>query len=217
VDTKKILKTVPKSLEVKVPTNTKTIVNSRMNLLKALSRAKNGLTDGGKSEKEAEEEVVVMVQPPVKKTPIELKRKSVIRQSVSSSNSEFNHTALSTKPVKRRSPPESQRNSRDDESNDSDMMRHIQLPPELPEPEVKTQNDFMRMLGLFSHDFVDSIKMKKKERKRRNVKCTERTDFHYGNLNLEEVSSLVSLAILPLLIFLSHSIIARSKSPASPK
>lgn len=186
VESKKIL-TVPTSTEVKVPTNTKQIVNSRMNLLKALSKAKNNLRDGTK-EKESEEEVVVVVQPnPVKKT--ELKRKLVIRKSVSSNSSESSSQVPAPKVAKRRSPEV--RTSRDDESNDSDMMKHVQLPPELPEPEINDQEGFMRVLGLFTHDFCDSIKKKKKERKRRNVKCTERNDFHYGTLNLDEVSFLI--------------------------
>lgn len=62
------------------------------------------------------------------------------------------------------------------------------LPDEDEEPTTLGKEAFMRVFGLCTQNFYTYLKARRSERKRRNVTSTERRDFHYGKLDLYEVS-----------------------------
>lgn len=95
-------------------------------------------------------------------------------------------TRTRKKPTSSASSSDSNRRSKSPEEDVT--MPQVILPLEVPEPEITDQLSFMSVLGLTTHDIVNKMKERRSTRKRRNVKTSEKQDYHYGNFDISEVS-----------------------------
>lgn len=63
-------------------------------------------------------------------------------------------------------------------------MPYVDLPMEVEETNDYDQPGFLNRLGLFTMEMAKYLKNKRPERRRRTVQSTEKTDFHYGQIDL---------------------------------
>lgn len=95
-------------------------------------------------------------------------------------------------------------------SSSGDSNDLADLPEEDEESTTLGKEAFMRVFGLCTQNYYTFLKQRRSERKRRNVTSTEKRDFHYGKLDLYEVSSGLDflfklyVCILFLLLFLNY-------------
>lgn len=80
----------------------------------------------------------------------------------------------------------------------------IDLPEEDVEPVILGKEAFLRVVGLCTQTYKEYIMSRRSERKRRNVTSTERGDFHYGKLELFEVSFFSRVLFLFQLFMLAY-------------
>lgn len=73
-------------------------------------------------------------------------------------------------------------------SSSGDSNDAVELPEEDEEPTTLGKEAFMRVFGLCTQNYYTFLTQRRSERKRRNVTSTEKRDFHYGKLDLYEVS-----------------------------
>lgn len=48
---------------------------------------------------------------------------------------------------------------------------------------IQNQEMFLRLFGLYTHEKVQEMRSRRRERRRRNVTSTEKIDFHYGRID----------------------------------
>lgn len=140
------------------------ITNSRMNLLRALNRVKH-------EEKDFDD------------------------HSISRSDEEFSGKSSFdgvedlevfhfAKTRKRKSPS----GIHSEESSDSDYMKYYpNLPEEPSSKDEYNQVEFLEMFKLITPETLEKIKTRRSERKKRTCTKNQKTDFHYGNFDLNEV------------------------------
>lgn len=198
-----IIKEVKKEKDEELPQPTTNISNSRMNLLKALTKAKTNLTtiatfehlddspewpssceENENNQEQEEEEVdgVLYEEMPIALEPV---RKPIGRPPKKRSNS-------SSSSSKSRKSPE----NNDEGSSDSWKGKFPPIDPlqdgEDEEMEMKDydQEGFLRIFGLITPEQKEAIQQRRNERKKRKVtrKNNEKKDFFYGNIDIYEVS-----------------------------
>lgn len=167
------------------------VQKGRLNLRKALGnviRRKDVEPEVKKNDRDSEEEKVKTIQENTKKA-IQETRRLLPKLILAKNNAKVKVPIVPRPPIlpqqqgrvsRKSSPPK----SNDDSSNDA-SMKHVILPKEEPEPEITTQIDFMKVLGLYPSGQV--IDLKRIGRKRRTCRTMEKPDFHYGNFDLNEV------------------------------
>lgn len=64
-------------------------------------------------------------------------------------------------------------------------MPYVDLPAEPLETNDFDQTGFMQRLGLFTTEMATFLRNKRPERRRRTVQSTEKTDYHYGQLDFQ--------------------------------
>lgn len=75
-------------------------------------------------------------------------------------------------------------------SNASSERAFPPLPQELPPKIDYTKEEFLSIFQLIEPKIAEEIKVQRTKRKRRNCFKNEKNDFHYGNFDLNEVSSI---------------------------
>lgn len=208
-----VQKTVPgkgkRSILKPTKPNTQAITHSRLNLLRALSKVKTEQVDN-------KEELDKFYSERCRKTLAEVgdgnrnSRYSSTRSDEDCSDKSSSYDSveatervdsdiLKMKKRKRRSP-----GANSAESSDGDYMK--KYPPMPLEPPPKTdynQDEFLALFKLITPKVAESLKLRRSERKRRNCTKNEKTDYHYGNFDLNEVNRW-GIAIRNCLIY-SHS------------
>lgn len=48
---------------------------------------------------------------------------------------------------------------------------------------IQNQEMFLRLFGLYTHEKVQEMRSRRRERRRRNITSTEKIDFHYGRID----------------------------------
>lgn len=77
-----------------------------------------------------------------------------------------------------------------EESSDGDYMKNYPALPFEPPPKTEfTQEEFLGMFKLITPQVAERLKLRRSERKRRNCAKNQKNDFHYGNFDLNEVST----------------------------
>lgn len=85
-------------------------------------------------------------------------------------------------------------------SDNADLMKLLPPLPQEPPPKIDyTKEEFLSIFQLIVPQIAEEIKVQRTKRKRRNCFKNEKNDFHYGNFDLNEVSS-ISLKISLTLI-----------------
>lgn len=69
-------------------------------------------------------------------------------------------------------------------ANSPVTMPWVELPAEPEETNNYDQTGFMQRLGLYTQEMATYLKNKRPERRKRTVQSTEKTDFHYGQLDM---------------------------------
>lgn len=67
-------------------------------------------------------------------------------------------------------------------------MPYVDLPEEVEETNDYDQPGFLLKFGLYTLEMSEKLKTRRPERRRRNVQSTEKTDFHYGQIEVVMVS-----------------------------
>lgn len=152
------------------------IVNKRMNLLRALSKVKTEHDD--KPYPDGFDENSMMLS------------KYIRSDEDCSDQSSYDgmppvHNGYVLKGRKRRSPAS---NASSEPANDWLKMLPP-LPVESPPKTDYTQEEFLSLFSLATPRLAESLKIKRSKRIRRNCFKNEKTDFHYGNFDLNEVSA----------------------------
>lgn len=179
---------VKKSILKPVKANTQAITHSRLNLLRALSKVKTEQVDN-------KEELDKFYSERCRATFAEVGNgddRYSIRSDEDCSDKSSSYDSMDTgngsnllKPRKhkRRSPGENSA-----ESSDSDYMKkYPPMPIESPPKTEYSQEEFLALFKLITPLVAESLKIRRSERKRRNCTKNEKTDYHYGNFDLNEV------------------------------
>lgn len=146
------------------------IVTKRMNLLRALSKVKTDQVDESSS--------TMMI------SKYNRSDEDCSDQSSYDGISIANNVDPTKVPRKRRSPA-----SNASSDNINDWMKLLPpLPAEQPPKLDYDQEEFLSLFCLTTPAVAESLKIKRSKRKRRNCFKNERTDYHYGNFDLNEVS-----------------------------
>lgn len=150
--------------------NPQTITHSRMNLLRALSKVKNGQEDNGTGY--SDDKIARYA------------RSDEDCSDKSSSNDGMDQFPKKASTRKRRSP----NGMHSEESSDGDYMKfYPALPIEPPPKKEFNQEEFLSLFNLITPEVAESLKLRRSERKRRNCTKNEKNDFHYGKFDLNEV------------------------------
>lgn len=179
---------------VKAPAspNKEAITHSRLNLLRALTKVKTEQVDN-------KEEVDKFYTEKCRATLAEVGESEMhvkyLRsdEEYSDKSSSIDGLELDVDPLKisrgkRRSPV----GVHSEESSDGDYMK--KYPPMPIEPPPKTefsQEEFLSIFRLITPQFAESLKLRRSERKRRNCAKNQKTDYHYGNFDLNEVRKIL--------------------------
>ena len=76
-------------------------------------------------------------------------------------------------------------------SDSADLMKAFPPLPQEPPPKTDyTKEEFLSIFQLIIPQIAEEIRVQRTKRKRRNCFKNEKNDFHYGNFDLNEVSSL---------------------------
>ena len=76
-------------------------------------------------------------------------------------------------------------------SDYADLMKSLPPLPQEPPPKIDyTKEEFLSIFQLIVPQIAEEIKVQRTKRKRRNCFKNEKNDFHYGNFDLNEVSSI---------------------------
>lgn len=179
-DTKGKYKTIQNSIKV----NNQAITHSRLNLLRALSNVKTEVTDN-------KEELNKFYTEKCRAIKLERSDESCSDQS-SYDDVVIDEPPQQVDPLRLRAGPGRKRKSpavHSEDSSDSDLMKNFPpLPIEPPPKTDYTQEEFLDIFKLITPDVAEKLKLRRSERKRRNCAKNERTDYHYGNFDLNEVS-----------------------------
>lgn len=144
------------------------ITNSRMNLLRALNRVKNDEDENLISRSDEE----------------------FSGKSSSVDGMDDRERFQFTKTRKRKSPI----GVHSEESSDSDYMKYYpNLFDEPPPKDYYDQIEFLEMFKLITPETLEKLKTRRSERKKRTCTKNQKTDFHYGNFDLNEVSNLIAV------------------------
>lgn len=147
------------------------ITHSRMNLLRALNRVKN-------DEKDTDGNMIM-------KSDEEFSEKSSYADAMDD-RERFQFTKIR----KRKSPTAG---IHSEESSDGDYMKYYPNLHEEPTPrEEYNQVEFLEMFKLITPETFEKMKIRRSERKKRTCTKNQKTDFHYGNFDLNEVRKLIN-------------------------
>lgn len=157
--------------------NSDGIANKRMNLLRALNRVKTDQVDGKSYSDENSSSTMMM---------------SKYNRSDEDCSDQSSYDGIpaiqnvdSMKVSKKRRSPASNASS----DNINDWLKLLPpLPIEPPPKEDYNQEEFLSLFCLTTPALAESLKIKRSKRKRRNCFKNEKTDFHYGNFDLNEVT-----------------------------
>lgn len=209
-DQKKTQKKGRKTIMKPEKPNTQTITHSRLNLLRALSKVKTEQVDNkeelDKFYSERCRATLAEIGDGDDNARFSMRSDEDCSDKSSSYDSmemeiteEVDSHLLQLKKRKRKSP-----GAISGESSDGDYMK--KYPPMPMEPPPKTDYSQIEFLGLFkliTPQVAESLKLRRSERKRRNCTKNEKTDFHYGNFDLNEVSDWPAITVIHHLISLS--------------
>lgn len=188
--TDQVLKKLPTKAvsKAKKVVNTQAIAHGRLNLLRALSKVKTEQVENKEelSKFYTERCRATLAEVGETETTVKLPRSDEDCSNESSYDGmEIEADPLKLPTRKRRSP----NGLHSEESSDCDYMKKY---PALPiEPPAKTeynQEEFLGMFKLITPQVLESLKLRRSERKRRKCAKNQRTDYHYGNFDLNEVS-----------------------------
>ena len=184
-------KVTAKTKKTVLKPNTQAITHSRLNLLRALSKVKTEQVD---NKKELDKFYSERCRATLAEVGEGFEGARILTRSDEdcsdkSSSYDSMETAedsnfLKIKKSKRRSPGISS-----GASSEGDYMK--KYPPMPIEPPPKTdynQEEFLALFKLITPQVAESLKLRRSERKRRNCTKNEKTDFHYGNFDLNEVN-----------------------------
>jgi hypothetical protein len=197
---------VKKAVAKPIQPNTQAITHSRLNLLRALSKVKTEQVDN-------KEEVDKFYTEKCRATLAEVGESEVnvkfLRsdEEYSDKSSSYDGIDIDVDPLKlpngrkRKSPS----GIHSEESSDGDYMKrypnlHIEPPPKTE----YNQEEFLTIFRLITPQVAESLKLRRSERKRRNCTKNHKTDFHYGNFDLNEVSVTYSLIVYATTIISFH-------------
>lgn len=173
--------------------NTQAITHSRLNLLRALSKVKTEQVDNkeGLDKFYSERCRATMAEVgDVNTDPKYYMRSDEDCSDKSSSYDGMEMLEIEIDPLKltkkkRRSPA----GVHSEESSDGDYMKkYPPMPVEPPPKQDYNQEEFLSLFKLITPQVLESLKLRRSERKRRNCTKNERTDYHYGNFDLNEVN-----------------------------
>lgn len=170
--------------------NTQTITHSRLNLLRALSKVKTEQVDNKEGLEKFYGERCRATMAEVGDVDSKYYMRS--DEDCSDKSSSYDGTEPMVTDIdpllltkrKRRSP-----GVQSEESSDGDYMKKYPPMPIEPPPKLDyNQEEFLALFKLITPQVLESLKLRRSERKRRNCTKNERTDYHYGNFDLNEVS-----------------------------
>jgi hypothetical protein len=170
------------------------INNKRMNLLRALNKVKTEQVEDNYFESDEN----------TSSTMVELGKYVRSDEDCSDQSSYDGITAIdgpaanTLKLSRKRRSPDSNASS----ENSSDWLKL--LPPLPIEPPPKTeydQEEFLALLFLITPKVAESVKLQRTKRKRRTCAKNEKTDFHYGKFDINEVSLHFKLKLFSLFQF----------------
>lgn len=177
-----------KSIMKPAKPNNQAITHSRLNLLRALSKVKTEQVDNKEElDKFYSERCRATLAEVVDGSVISIRSDEDCSDKSSYDSMETSETVesnLKMKKPKRRSPGVNSA-----ESSDGDYMKKYPLLPIEPPPKTEyTQEEFLALFKLITPQVAESLKLRRSERKRRNCTKNEKTDYHYGNFDLNEVN-----------------------------
>lgn len=170
--------------EESAPPSKRAITHSRLNLLKALSKVKTTYSND-------KEECSKFYHEKCRATIAEGGTRSDGECDMSSDNSSMdsnNLIAVEVRSESRTTSTESRNKRRNgSEESDSDLMKNFPPMPIDPPSRVHyDQEGFLGLFGLITPLFAESLKLRRSERKKRNVTKNINNDYHYGNFDLNE-------------------------------
>lgn len=171
--------------------NTQAITHGRLNLLRALSKVKTEQVDNkeGLDKFYTERCRATLAEVGESETSIKIWRSDEDCSDKSSSYDGMEHECDTLKvPRKRKSPL----SVHSEESSDGDYMKKYPALPIEPPPKIEyNQEEFLSLFKLITPQVAESLKLRRSERKRRNCAKNQKTDYHYGNFDLNEVSNFI--------------------------
>lgn len=173
-----------KSASKPVVPNTQAIAHGRLNLLRALSKVKT-------EQVENKEELDKFYTERCRATLAEVGESEAsikyIRSDEDCSDKSSSYDGVDdVDPLKL--PSRKRRSPHSEESSDGDYMKkYPNLPIEPPPKTEYSQEEFLSIFKLITPQVAESLKLRRSERKRRKCAKNERTDYHYGNFDLNEV------------------------------
>jgi hypothetical protein len=183
-----------KKVEKPVKPNTQAIAHGRLNLLRALSKVKTEQVEN-KEELDkfyTERCRATLAEVGEDETSVKFPRSDEDCSDKSSSYDGMEMIESDVDPLKlpakkRRSPA-----VHSEESSDGDYMKkYPALPIELNPKTEYNQEEFLSLFRLITPQFAESLKLRRSERKRRTCAKNQKTDYHYGNFDLNEVSLMI--------------------------
>jgi hypothetical protein len=173
-----------------VAPNTQAIAHSRMNLLKALSKVKTEQVDNKEGLDKFLNERCRATMAEVGGDDIKMKymRSDEDCSDKSSSYDGIEVESDSVRPKRRRRSP-TILNSEDSSDGSNYMKNYPALPFEPPAKIDYNQEELLSLFKLITPQVAESLKLRRSERKRRKCAKNEKNDYHYGNFDLNEVSS----------------------------
>lgn len=182
---------VKKAVKPPVQPNTQAITHGRLNLLRALSKVKTEQVDN-KEELDkfyTERCRATLAEVGENEKSMKIWRSDEDCSDKSSSYDGMEHECEPLKVSRKRKSPLSLHS---EESSDGDYMKKYPALPIEPPPKTEyNQEEFLSLFKLITPQVAESLKLRRSERKRRNCAKNQKTDYHYGNFDLNEVSDFI--------------------------